>query len=111
MSSWYVLSALGFYPVDPASGSYVLTSPLFDQAAVDLGEGRRFTVSVERSSPADVYVQSAALGGKPLARAWITHDEVMTAGKLRFVLGPKPNHSWATAAAGRPPSMTGSPRP
>ena len=106
MSAWYVLSALGFYPVDPASGNYVLTSPLFDRATVDLGGGRRFAVSVERSSPGDVYVQSATLGSKPLGRAWITHEEVMAAGELHVVLGPKPNTAWATAAADRPPSMT-----
>ena len=111
MSSWYVLSALGFYPVDPASGNYILTSPLFDRATVELGGGRRFTVSVERSSPADVYVQSATLGGRPLARAWITHDQVMTAGELRVVLGPGPNPGWATAAADRPPSMTSAANP
>jgi predicted alpha-1,2-mannosidase len=106
MSSWYVLSALGFYPVNPASATYVLASPLFDRATVDLGEGRRFTVRVDRSSPADVYVQSATLGGKPLPRAWITHGEVMTAGELRVVLGPRPNPAWATGVGERPPSMT-----
>lgn len=106
MSAWYVLSALGFYPVDPVSGSYVLASPLFDRATVELGEGRRFTVSVERSSPADVYVQSATLGGKPLPRSWIAHEEILDAGELRVVLGPSPNPGWARAAAERPPSMT-----
>ena len=107
MSAWYVLSALGFYPVDPASANYVLTSPLFDRATLDLGGGHRFRVSVERSSPADVYVQSATLAGKPLPRAWITHDEVMAAGELRLVLGPKPSSGWATTVDDRPPSMTG----
>jgi predicted alpha-1,2-mannosidase len=106
MSAWYVLSALGFYPVDPVSANYVLTSPLFDRATIDLGEGRRFTVSVQRLSSTDVYIQSATLGGKPLPRAWITHDEVIGAGELHVVLGPKPNPGWATAAADRPPSMT-----
>jgi predicted alpha-1,2-mannosidase len=106
MSSWYVLSALGFYPVDPVSGTYVLSSPLFDRATLDLGGGRRFTVSVTRSSPADVYVQSATLGGKPLTRAWITHDEVMAAGQLHVVLGPRPSLTWASGPADRPPSMT-----
>jgi predicted alpha-1,2-mannosidase len=106
MSAWYVFSALGFYPVDPASTNYVLTSPLFDRATLDLGEGRRFVVRAERSSPADVYVQSANLAGKPLPRAWITHDEVLTGGELHIVLGPRPNPGWATAVADRPPSMT-----
>ena len=111
MSAWYVLSARGFYPVDPASANYVLTSPLFDHATLDLGGGHRFSVSVERSSPADVYVQSATLAGKPLPRAWITHDEVMAAGELRLVLSPKPSPFWATAVADCPPSMTGAVAP
>jgi len=111
MSAWYVLSALGLYPVDPASANYVLTSPLFDRAVVDLGGGRRFAVSVERSSPADAYIQSATLGERPLTRAWITHDEVMAAGELRLVLGAKPNPAWAAGAGDRPPSVTSAPRP
>jgi predicted alpha-1,2-mannosidase len=105
MSAWYVLSALGLYPVNPASATYVLTSPLFDRATLNLGGGRRFTVSVERTSPGDLYVQSATLGGKPLSRAWITHDEVMTSGELRFVLGPKANPAWASDPGEAPPSM------
>ena len=106
ISAWYVLSALGFYPVNPASATYVLTSPVFDRAMIDLGEGQHFTVSVERASPGDLYIQSATLGGKPLPRAWITHEEIMTADELRVVLGPTPNPSWATEVAQRPPSMT-----
>ncbi len=106
MSAWYVMSALGFYPVDPVSGNYVLTSPLFDRITIELGDRRLFVVGVARSSPADVYIQSATLGGKPLPRAWITHDEVMTAGELRFVLGPSPSSGWATAPGERPPSLT-----
>jgi predicted alpha-1,2-mannosidase len=106
MSAWYVLSAVGLYPVDPAGATYVLASPLFDRATVDLGGGRRFTVVVERSSPSDLYVQSATLGGEPLARAWIRHDELMTAGELRVVLGPKPNPGWGSAPSERPPSMS-----
>jgi predicted alpha-1,2-mannosidase len=103
MSAWYVLSALGLYPVNPAQATYVLTSPLFERATIELGEGRRFVVSVERSSPADVYVQSATLGGRPLPRAWIRHDEVMTAGELHFVLGPRSNPRWAVDLADAPP--------
>jgi predicted alpha-1,2-mannosidase len=110
MSAWYVLSALGLYPVNPASATYVLASPLFDRATLDLGEGRRFTVSAERTSPDDLYVQSATLGERPLSRAWITHDELMTAGELHFVLGPKPNPAWASDSGDAPPSMGGTPR-
>jgi predicted alpha-1,2-mannosidase len=106
MSAWYVLSALGFYPVNPAGATYVLTSPLFDRATLDLGQGRHFTVRVERASPADIYVQSVTLAGRPLARAWISHDEVMNGGELRVALGPRPNREWGADEGDRPPSMT-----
>jgi predicted alpha-1,2-mannosidase len=109
MSAWFVLSALGLYPVNPAGATYVLTSPLFDRATIDLDQGRRFTVRVDRSSAADIYVQSVTLGGRPLTRSWITHDEVMNGGELRFVLGPRPNREWGADERERPPSMTGGP--
>jgi predicted alpha-1,2-mannosidase len=109
MSAWYVLSALGLYPVNPAGATYVLTSPLFDRATIDLGGGRRFSVRIDRASSADIYVQSATLAGRPLTRAWITHDEVMKGGELSLVLGPSPNLQWGADERDRPPSMTGGP--
>ena len=69
MSAWYVLSALGFYPVSPASGVYVLGSPLVDKATIHLDpkyqQGGEFTIIAENNSPANVYIQSATLNGKP----------------------------------------------
>ena len=70
MSAWYVLSALGFYPVSPASGVYVLGSPLVDKATIHLDpkyqKGGKFTIIAENNSPTNVYIQSATLNGKPL---------------------------------------------
>ena len=106
MSAWYVMSAIGLYPANPAGAFYVVGSPLFRRVTLDLGEGKKLVVRAENASPANRYVQSATLGGKPLARAWVGHDELVAAGDVAFVMGPQPNKSWGAAAADRPPSMT-----
>ncbi len=106
MSAWYVLSALGLYPVDPAGAYYVLGSPLFRQATLALGEGRKLVIRAQNASLANKYVQSATLGGKPLTRAWVRHDELLSAGELVFTMGSAPNRDWGAAEADRPPSMS-----
>lgn len=94
MSSWYVFSSMGFYPVNPGQPVYALTSPVFDQASIHLDNGRTFAVESVKSAPGDVYVQSASLNGKSLDRCWITHEEILQGGVLRFKLGATPNRRW-----------------
>jgi predicted alpha-1,2-mannosidase len=106
MSAWYVLSALGLYPVDPAGAFYVVGSPLFAKATVDLGDGRRLVVRAQGASAQNKYVQSATLGGRPLTRAWVRHDELVSAGEIAFVMGPQPNRDWGASPADRPPAMS-----
>ena len=110
MSAWYVLSAIGFYPVSPVDGVYIIGSPLFDQATVRLDsryhQGRAFTVTAHHNSSANVYVQSAKLNGKPLERAWIRHGEIVAGGTLEFEMGREPNPNWGSAPAVLPPSLT-----
>jgi predicted alpha-1,2-mannosidase len=107
MSAWYILSALGFYPVDPVSANYVVTAPLFDRATLDLGQGHRLEIVAHRSSGKDIYIQSARLNGSPLTRAWFSHKQIAQGGRLEFVLGPEPNKSFGAADRDLPPSMEG----
>lgn len=97
MSAWFVFSALGFYPVNPASGIYMIGSPLVSRAEIALPGGRKFTVIAENNSPRNRYIQSATLDGKPLDAPMIAWRDI-TAGKtLRLVLGPRPSRwgaSW-----------------
>ncbi len=108
MAAWYVFSALGFYPVNPANGIYVIGSPVVKKAVISLDArkygGRTFTVLAENNSPENVYVQSASLNGKPLAQSWLTHDQITAGGTLQFVMGPKPNLEWGRAQSVRPPA-------
>jgi predicted alpha-1,2-mannosidase len=105
MSAWYVFSALGFYPVAPTSNQYVLGSPGVRRAEIDLGGGRTFVVVVENQAPDHVYVREVRLDGVSLERNFITHDEVVRGGELRFVMSDQPNRRRGTGTEARPYSM------
>ncbi|MGH7951533.1 MAG: GH92 family glycosyl hydrolase, partial [Limisphaerales bacterium] len=108
MAAWYVLSALGFYPVNPDSGVFAIGSPVVSKAVIHLDRkkyhGRKFTVIAEHNGAQNIYIQSATLNGKPLNRSWITRDEIISGGTLRLVMGSDPNPDWGNAPANRPPA-------
>jgi len=108
MAAWYVFSALGIYPVNPDSGIYALGSPVVTKAVVHLDRGKYqghdFTVIAENNSAKNIYAQSVTLNGQPLARPWITRDEIISGDTLHFVMGPQANTQWGTALADRPPA-------
>jgi predicted alpha-1,2-mannosidase len=88
MSAWYLFSALGFYPVNPVSGQYVLGSPEIKTAVLSLDNGNTFKVRAENQSDKNVYVKKAILNGQELERIFITHQEIMAGGELVFVMSP-----------------------
>jgi predicted alpha-1,2-mannosidase len=95
MSAWYLFTALGFYPVNPASGDYMIGSPLFTKMTLRLANGRLFTVSAENNSAKNVYIQSATLNGKPLSIPVIRYDDIVAGATLKLVMGPTPSR-WAS---------------
>jgi predicted alpha-1,2-mannosidase len=104
LSAWYVLSALGFYPVCPGQDIYVIGTPLFPEASISVGKGRRFVITAKRLSPYNVYIQEAKLNGEALNRAYIKHSDIASGGEMVIVLGGKPNRDWAAKSAVTPPS-------
>lgn len=94
MSAWYILSSLGFYPVFTASGQYVLGSPLFDKATINLEGGKAFTIEAINNSPENIYIQSAELNGKKYDFAFISHQDIVQGGKLILTMGREPNYSF-----------------
>lgn len=101
MSAWYILSSVGLYQVDPVGGRFVIGSPLFDKATVNVGAGKTFTVVAKNNSDRNIYVQSARLNGKALKNSYIEFNDIRHGGTLELVMGPKPS-KWATAPACRP---------
>lgn len=101
MSAWYILSSVGLYQVDPVGGRFVIGSPLFDKATVNVGGGKTFTVVAKNNSDKNIYVQSARLNGKTLKNSYVDFNDIRRGGTLELLMGPKPS-KWATAAAYRP---------
>ena len=101
MSAWYILSSVGLYQVDPVGGRFVIGSPLFDKATVNVGAGKTFTVVAKNNSDRNIYVQSARLNGKTLKNSYIEFNDIRHGGTLELVMGPKPS-KWGAAAACRP---------
>ena len=104
MSAWYVLSALGFYPVTPASGIYAIGTPSFEKAVINLEDGKVFTVRAIGISDQNFYIQSATLNGKPLTRCFINHSEIIKGGEMVFRMGPQPNKAWGSGFGSFPES-------
>ena len=101
MSAWYILSSVGLYQVDPVGGRFVIGSPLFDKATVNVGAGKTFTVVAKNNSDRNIYVQSARLNGKTLKNSYIDFNDIRHGGTLELVMGPKPS-KWGAAPACRP---------
>ncbi len=94
MSAWYVFSAMGLYPFNPASAEYQIGSPIFEKSTINISEGKTFTIIAEHTSDNNIYIQSATLNGKEFNRTNISHKELLQGGTLKFVMGSKPNESW-----------------
>ncbi len=95
MSAWYVFSAMGFYPVTPASNQYIIGTPFFERATINLEDGKTFEIEAENISDENKYIESAKLNGKSLRRSFIQHSEIIAGGKLVFKMTDKPS-AWAT---------------
>ncbi len=104
MSSWYILSAMGFYPVNPANGVYALGSPVLSKATIDLGNGKTFKVIVKNASKANNYIQSVKLNGKPYDKTYITQNDIMQGSTLEFTMTATPNKKWGISSGDVPPS-------
>jgi predicted alpha-1,2-mannosidase len=106
MSAWLAFTALGFYPVAPASNEYVIGRPFVERAALNLPNGKRFTVRTEGLTDTNPYVGSVTLNGRPLARSVLRHEEIMAGGELVFRMQATPNKEWGKAASARPYTQT-----
>jgi len=105
MSAWYIISALGFYAVDPVSGNYVFGSPLVDRAEVELGNSKKLRIEVKRTSPGDAYIQTVRFSGKPYDKLWFRHADIANGAVIEFTMGPQPSQ-FGHGEGAVPPSMS-----
>lgn len=106
MSAWYVFTALGFYPVAPGSGEYILGRPFLPKTAMRLPNGKTFTIVADGLDDKHTYVGNVSLNGKPLQRTFLRHDEILAGGELRFSMQAEPNRDWPGQGAQAPYSMS-----
>ncbi len=104
MCAFYVFTSMGFYPVTTGLPMYVIGTPMFEKVVINLPNGKKFKIIANDRTPDNKYIQSAKLNGKPLNRAWFTHEELVNGGVLEFEMGNRPNKEWATSPDAVPPS-------
>ncbi|MDR0824328.1 MAG: GH92 family glycosyl hydrolase, partial [Prevotella sp.] len=97
MSAWYVLSALGFYQVEPAGGKYIFGSPIINEAVIKVKDGKTFKITAKNNSAANKYIQSIKLNGKDYDKYYINFSDIINGGELEFVMGDKPSDTWGTS--------------
>ncbi len=102
MSAWYILNAMGFYPVCPGNPTYAITSPIFDKVTINLENGKKFTIIAENVSDKNQYIQSATLNGQPYTKSWFSHDEIVNGGQFVFNMGDQANENWGRKVSDRP---------
>ena len=102
ISAWYIMSAMGFYPVLPGEPTYTIGSPLFEKVTINLENGKQFTIGANNVSEKNKYIQSAKLTGKPYTKSWFAHEEILNGSEFIFEMGENPNYDWGTSKEDRP---------
>lgn len=102
MSAWYVLSAMGFYPVTPGTDKYIIGSPIFDSVTINLENGNNFRIITIDNNSLNIYIQSVTYNGEQWTKSFITHKMIMDGGDLVFEMGEFPNKLWASKKDDRP---------
>ena len=105
-SAWYVFSALGFYPVCPASEEYILGSPLFCRAVIHLENGRNVVIEAKENSREKTYISGMKLNGKKYSRNYITHTALTGGAKIKMLMSNTPNTTRGTAETDAPYSFS-----
>ncbi len=103
LSAWYVFSAIGFYPVNPAEGAYIIGNPYFENVLIETGGGKPFIVTAKNVSNTSKYIQSATLNGNQLNRLYVTHNEILQGAIVVFEMGEDPNMTWGVSEVAIPP--------
>jgi predicted alpha-1,2-mannosidase len=105
-SAWYVFSAIGFYPVTPASDQYVLGTPLFKKITLNLENGKTVVINAANNSPANKYINTLSVNGKPYDLTWLSHSELKKGAVLNFNMAPQPNKTRAVKVSDVPYSLS-----
>lgn len=102
MSAWYIMSAMGLYQVAPAGGVYVFGSPIMDEVVLNVGDGKTFKIIAHNNGSGNIYINSAKLNGKPYAKSFIRHSDIVAGGTLEFEMANEPSTTFGVEKNARP---------
>lgn len=105
-SAWYVFSALGFYPVAPATDQYILGAPLFKKVTLELENGNQVVITAPKNSAENLYIDKMTVNGKPYTKNWLSHKELMKGAKINFDMTNTPNKTRGTKKSDFPYSLS-----
>jgi len=105
-SAWYIFSAMGFYPVCPATSQYVMGAPLFKKLTLNLENGKKFIIEAPQNSPVNKYIRSVTNNGMAYGKNWLDHFELMKGGRLLINMSADPNRSWGILDGDTPYSFS-----
>jgi predicted alpha-1,2-mannosidase len=106
MSAWYIFAAMGFYPVNPVSGEYLLCSPIFDQVSIKLSPTKTFRIVCHKQSIKAKYIYKTLWSGKPISRNFITYTDIMKGSRLDIYLQNSPNKRWGSIPYDQPKGVS-----
>jgi predicted alpha-1,2-mannosidase len=105
MSAWYMFGAMGFYPVNPVSGEYLLSSPIFDRVTISLANGKAMKIVCHKSSKTAFYIKAVRLNGQNYYKNYIRYDNLVNGGKLDIFLQDRPAKSWGSKLSDQPSGL------
>jgi len=108
MSAWLIFTSLGFYPVAPGSNQYVIGRPFVDRALLHLPNGRQLTIESVNLNREHVFLKEVLLNNQSLDRTYLTHDELMKGGELKFIFSTEKDAAWSHQTLHSPYSVTAS---
>lgn len=106
MSSWFIFSSMGFYPVCPGTNEYIIGKPSLPYIKLNLENGKAFEIKTKNYSDQNIYIQSVKLNGEPYNKSYIMHSNIVNGGVLEFTMGKRANKRWGTSDDSLPYSIT-----
>ncbi|MGI4804912.1 MAG: GH92 family glycosyl hydrolase [Janthinobacterium lividum] len=106
MSAWYLFASIGFYPLNPVSGEYLLCTPIFEKVTVSLPNGKKLEIITHKNNSKAIYITAINWNDTPFTRNYITYQQLMKGGKLEFTLQEQPDKNWGSKAADQPKGLS-----
>ena len=105
-SAWFVFSSLGFYPVAPVTGQYVIGSPLFEEVTIELSNGKELKINAKNNSVKNIFINSFNFNQLESNNNWIDHADLRKGGVIDFDMSSTPNFNWGSNKNSVPYSMS-----